>query len=304
MVRALTDALFNSRTGTPVTTRNWITLVLLALAPAGGCTAFPEPALTTSWLRRQHILPPEIENQIVQLELPLLERPLGDPFINRELWQYTDEMIVGLDHKAAVEDNGYRVGKIVGMTPGKLRELLRSERSCSNPQRRIFPSGHSVLQYLSPVWPHCDYSVQLARQTRAESFDQARFCLDIKATLTSDGKTRLTFTPKVENGELTLPFQPDPDKQTWKYRVEKPCRSYLELSWNAVLAPGEFLVIGAAPDKEGSLGYRSFVQDDGSPVQRLLVIRTSRAVGDEPIADLARSGRSPCLALRASITKE
>ncbi len=150
-------------------TRDWFILVLLGLLPAGGCTAFPEPARTTSWLRRQHILPAEVENQLVQLELPLLERPLGDPFINQELWQYTDEMILDLDRKAAIEDNGFRVGKIVGMTPGKLHELLRSERSCSNPQRRIFPSGHNVLQYLSPVWPHSEYTVQLGKQVRRKA---------------------------------------------------------------------------------------------------------------------------------------
>jgi hypothetical protein len=292
-----------------VAKRDWFTLVLLALVPAGGCTAFPEPARTTSWLRRQHLLPPEIENQIVQLELPLLERPLGDPFLNQELWQYTDEMIVDLDHKAAIEDNGYRVGKIVGMTPGKLHDLLRSERSCSNPQRRIFPSGHNVLQYLSAVQPHCDFAVQLGKQVREESFDQARFCLDIKATLTNDGKTRLTFTPKVENGEQTFPFQPDPDKQTWTMRFEKPCQSYPELSWDAVLAPGEYLVIGAAAGKVNSLGYRSFVQEDGNPVQRLLVLRTNRAIGGDDSAaasreELARSERSPCLAVRAGMTKD
>ncbi len=119
----------------------------------------------------------------------------------------------------------------------------------------------------------------------------------------------MTFTPKVENGEPVLPFQPDPDKHCWTIRVEKPCRSYPELSWEAVLAPGEYLVIGAAPGKENSLGYRCFVQEDGRPIQRLLVLRTNRSVngGDAPdptSADLARSERAPCLAVRAGMTKE
>ena len=124
----------------------------------------------------------------------------------------------------------------------------------------------------------------------------------------NDGKTRLTFTPKVENGETTLPFRPEPEKQTWSIHVERPCQSYPELSWDAVVAPGAYLVIGAILQKDKSLGHRSFVQEDGIPVQRLLVLRTGRALnggdtGEPTLEDVARSGRSPCLAVRASMTQ-
>ncbi len=129
----------------------------------------------------------------------------------------------------------------------------------------------------------------------------------MKTTLTSDNKTRLSFVPKVENGEPTLPFHADPDKQSWTIRVEKPCQTYPELAWDVVLAPGEYLVIGGILDKENSLGHRSFVQEEGTMVQRLLVLRTSRSQnGGEPseptLEDLARSQHSPCLAAQASMT--
>src|SRR5207247_4496708 len=98
-----------------------------------GCDSLPESARTTAWLKRTPFASPAANSQVVQLDVAILERPLGDPFLDKELWQHTDEMIVDLDRKAAVEDNGYRVGQIIGMTPGKLQDLLKSPRSCINP---------------------------------------------------------------------------------------------------------------------------------------------------------------------------
>jgi hypothetical protein len=311
IVRAIVRDLFStifSRTGKPVATRNWSILVLLVwLANVGGCAVLPDPVRTSSLLMRHRALSAGSDSQVVQLDVALLERPLGDSFLNQELWQHTDEMIVDMDRKAAVEDNGFRVGQIVGMTPGKLHDLLTSPRYCINPKRRLVPSGHTVPQFLGPVWPHCDFVVQQGRQTLEVALDQARFCLDVKATLTEGGKTRLSFTPKVENGENALPFQPEPEQSAWTIRVEKPCKTYKELGWDVVLAPGEYLVIGAVLQKERSLGYRAFVQEDGNPVQRLLVLRTSRSqnggdTGEPTLEDIARSRPSPCLALQATMT--
>lgn len=287
--------------------RDWSLLTLLAcLVSAAGCAVLPEPPRTTSWMKRQVPGSTGLDSQVVQLDVALLERPLGDPFLNRELWQHTDEMIVDLEHKAIVEDNGFRVGQIVGMTPGKLQELLKSERYCINPRRRLVPSGNCVPQYLGPVWPHCDYEVQHGKQTVETAADQVRFCLDVTPTLTSDGKTRLAFTPKVETGEHTLPFQPDPAQQAWTIRVEKPCRTYKDQGWEVVLAPGEYLVVGAILQKAKSLGQRSFVQEGSTAVQRLLVLRTSRSTtggdtGEPTLEDIARSNRAPCLALQATM---
>jgi hypothetical protein len=248
-----------------------------------------------------------VDSEIVLLDVRVLERPVGDPFINQELWQHTDELVVDLDRKAAVEDNGFRVGQIVGMTPGKFQDLLKSERYCVNPRRHVIPSGHCVTPYLGPAWSRAEFVLQHGKETQQVALERARFGLEVKATLAGDGKTRLSFTPKVENGETVLPFQPDPEQQAWTMRVDKPCRNYPELGWDVWLAPGEYLVIGGILPKEKSLGHRSFVQEDGNPMQRLLVLCTSRALnaGDagEPAQESStRSHSSPCLAVQASMS--
>lgn len=288
--------------------RGWpILMLMFCLLHGAGCAVFPDGGqATASFLRRPNSQ--SIDDQVVQLDVAILEKPLGDHFLNQDLWQNTDEMVVALDRKGTLEDNGFRVGKVVGMTPGKLLDLLKSERYCSNPTRRFVPTGHNAPQFLSPIWPRTEIVVQQGAQTHVEAFDQARFCLDVKATLTDDNKTRLSFTPKVENGEMTLPFEPVPEQSAWTLRVERPCKTYPDLSWDVVLAPGEYVVIGPMLEKEKSLGYRSFVQDGGKQVQRLLVLRTSRATkgidtGEPTLENLARGQTTPCLAQQASISQ-
>jgi hypothetical protein len=281
-------------------------LVPLLLLGLGGCATLPEPAKATSWLKR--LRAPGLDGNTVQMDVALIERPLGDPFLNKELWAHTDEMVVDIDRKGLLEENGYRVGQVVGGTPGGLQALLKSERACINPRRRLVLSGHSVTQILGGILPQTTLEIHQGKQTQDLTIDQARFCLEVTATLTSDGRTKLLFTPKVETGETTLRFQPDPDKSSWSLCMDRPCKTFKNLAWEVTLAPGEFLVIGTRQDRPNTLGHRSFVQDeDPNPVQRLLVIRTTRSLtggdtGEPTLEDLARSSRSPCLAVQASMT--
>jgi hypothetical protein len=249
-----------------------------------------------------------MDGDVVQLDVRVLERPLGDPFINQELWQHTDEMVVPFDRKTAVEDNGFRVGQIVGITPVKLQDHLSSERYCVSPRRHVVPSGQSITLYLTSAKDARDYVIQTPNPTLEETAGRARFGLEVRATLSDDGNTRLSFTPKVESGEAALPFHAAPDQQAWAMREGKPFRSYPDVAWEVVLAPGKFLVIGAIPQKEKSLGQRAFIQEDGAGAQRLLVLCTSRSAG-ERVADrggetaseeLVRRQPSPCLAVQAS----
>ncbi len=270
-----------------------------------GCLATNSAQGPSAWSPRLRLeLPPDV----AVVEFTLVERSLGDPFLNQELWTHTDELFVDLEKKSQLDDNGFRIGQLVGMTPADLHALLKSERWRIDGHHRLAPLGKSYTEYLSPVvLPHCDYDVLLGGQRHEMQADQARFCFDLVAVFTADGKTKLTFTPKVETGEQVLPFQPAPNQSTWLFKPERPGKAYKDLSWHATLAPNETLVIGPRLDKPGMLGYCALVQDEGpNPVQRLLVIRTNRSLkggpGDQPtLEELARAGNSPPLAAQATM---
>ena len=109
----------------------WLLAVL-----AGGC-AHGLPARSTSWLDRLKSLPVPTGPDVIHIDVVLLERPIGDSYINQEVWMAADEQAIPLERKAVLEDNGFRIGQIGGATPAELQSLLTSERSCVNP-RHLF----------------------------------------------------------------------------------------------------------------------------------------------------------------------
>src|SRR6516164_6238830 len=136
----------------------WLALGLLLLGCAVGCT-LPAHVRGPSWIDRLRA-GTAVDPNTVLVETALIERPLGDSYINRELWQDTDELVVGLERREALQANGLRVGRLVGTPPAGFQTLLLSPRYCANPQHLVVPSGKQCSTYLGPVLAHC--SVDLA----------------------------------------------------------------------------------------------------------------------------------------------
>jgi hypothetical protein len=248
-------------------------LLFLSLILAG--CAGPETA-HTAWVNPPARAPVLNNNDIVQIDVALLELPVGDSFINHDLWNNTDEQIVDLEHKAGVDDNGFRIGQIIGITPGHLQGLLTSKRSCINPRRRLLPAGRETNQMLGPILAHASYQIQQNGEKTTEALDQAQFLLSMVPSMTKDGRVCLEITPKAQYGESLPDLKPAADGSDWTYQISKPCKSYASLNWKVTLAPNDLLVVGANIEQPRSLGYHAFIQEDqpGQEVQRLLVIRT------------------------------
>src|SRR5207302_21931 len=110
---------------------------------------------------------------VVQIEMVLLERPLNDRYINDELWQAADEQVVPLESKAVLEENGFRVGQIGGLTPAGLQTLLTSEQSCADPRLLFARAGRAHDLPLGPVLSRCQFRMQQHGRAERASFDQA-----------------------------------------------------------------------------------------------------------------------------------
>ncbi|MFO0966712.1 MAG: hypothetical protein U0793_14155 [Gemmataceae bacterium] len=275
-------------------------ILLLGLLPLTGCAWF-QPADRPNWVSRLRGPAPSREDDRITLDLAIIEKPLGDPFIDKELWRSVDDMIAGdLERKALLEKNGYRIGQVVGLTPEALQRLLKSERYCVNPRRRVVPAGTHVTQFLGPVFPQAAFTMHEGDQATPLTLDQARFCLDIVPTIAKE-KIRLAFTPRVETGERVLPFQPDVERSTWTLRVEKPSRAFPSLSWEVTVEPNKYVVVGTILGRPDTLGHRSFTQDEYPPRQRLLVLRaaTSSAPDSSPEEGLSVAA-GPSLASQAA----
>jgi hypothetical protein len=282
-----------------VAQRSWA-LLPLVLFVAGCLSTGPDQEQSALAMRFR----PELAPDTVIIDFFPVERELGDPYLSRELWTHTDEFVVDLEKKTVLEQNGLRIGQIVGMTPGDFQKMITSERWCQKPFRRICTSGQAYTHFFDPVRAHCDYDVYLGGQKHELRADRARFGFEVLPQLTADGKTRLRFTPKVDTGEQVLPFTPSPENSNWQIKIERPCKVYAELAFEVILAPNENVVLGTLLDKESTLGYHAFVDEEGSnPLQRVLVIRTNRSArGGKEAALLDMPGVSPPLALQATMS--
>nr|ALS88805.1 MetaGeneMark_Unknown Function [uncultured bacterium] len=282
-------------------------MVVLFLFLGSGC-ASPQAGRPSSWLESFRAGKGLLEADVVQLDVALLERPAADKFINGDLWSFTAEQVVALERRTVVDQNGFRVGVLVGMPPGAFQELLTSERSCINPRRRIVPSGKVAGQTLGSPVADCRFTVFQGATPLEFRLQDVQFILDVTAFPTEDGRTRLQFTPKVQYGEVTREIQPAPDRTGFTMQMERPSKSFPDAGWEVTLAPSEFLVIGTREDRPESFGYQAFMQEEASPpVQRLLVIRTARAAGPDEAAtptleDMARSNSALPLAIQATLS--
>lgn len=247
------------------------------------------------------------------IEVALIERPVGDEYINKVIWDHADELFVNrdrridLDRHAALNENGLRAGQLVGTLPGDFQQLLLSKRYCSNPQAMIFPAGKTVPIYLGAVLPKSSYVFVQGKTQSEVALDQARYCLSMTARFTSDGRTQLTFLPKVENGAPTLPFEAIPERSAWQLRIERACKQHPELSWDVRLGPNQYFIVGARLERERTLGQTAFTEFTGEAgVQRLLVIRNCRSVTaheahENSVDELVRADKAPPLALQATM---
>jgi hypothetical protein len=241
-----------------------------------GCLT-DEPHKTSRWAEQFRRFSLSANAHIVQMEIRLLEMPLGDSYINTEVWKYTDEQVVDLDSKAILDDNGFRVGRIVGSVPAGLHALLTSDRSCINPHCLIRAEGREMPIQLSPVLDSCRFCAQTDRKTNTIDLASAQCSFSVVANFTDDGRTRLQFTPRIDFGEDTSTFHAAEDLSGWVHEFKKPSRTFPELRWQVTVAPNEFLLIGCQLTQQESLGYQSLVdRSSRAPVQHLLVLRTGR----------------------------
>jgi hypothetical protein len=241
-------------------------MVLLA-----GCITGPElPPYSAHSSGLPPLLGP-MGSDIVQVDVALIERPFADPYINRELWSLLDDQIAGLEKKTILDDNGFRVGQVVGPTPGDFLALLTDKKSNATPRQYSRRAGDSVAIDLGPVMETCRFEIEGTKK----ALPHAQCKLIVIPTLASDGRVKLQFTPQINHGEVRMVPRPNAECSQWELKEVQPTEPYHHLSWEVTLAPGELLVIGGSYDRQQSLGWQCFARrDEPVPVQRLLVVRT------------------------------
>jgi hypothetical protein len=238
---------------------------------------------------------------VVQLEWGLIERPVGDRYLNEELWALANEQVVPLERKDTLENNGLRIGQVGGLLPAEFQELLRSERSNPNARRRQVRAGQLVRLPLGPTRANCTI---LAPNTPGDKtrdpnesvdfFDNAQFNMVVTPALAADGKVRLAFKPEILFGPPKVAIEPSREGAGWTFEQRPSTRTYGELNWDITVSPNEFILVGGWFKRESTYGKECFIRvDEPKPVQRLLVIRASRQVTEPAGIETAEENLPP-----------
>jgi hypothetical protein len=245
---------------------------------------------------------------IVDIEVALVEGPVGDHFLNEELWTLADDQVLAVERKGLVEDNGFRIGQVGGIPPAGLQERLTSQRSCVDSKRFRLHAGTSTPISLGNAISRCKFQVRQFADPESAAFEQADCTLVVVPSLTADGKTRLNFTPQIQTGKPEKFYGVAPGRAGWVVEEQRPTVKYAALAWEVTLDVNEYVIIGARFDRPETLGHTFFVRgDQPAPKQRLLVVRTSRVLAGVESAEELRpadhdAAESPPLALRAAQT--
>ncbi len=252
-------------------TRGWLALLPILFVSVG-CVATDENE-SASWKKQFHNPGLALDNAM--LRIAVVERPVGDDFLGRGVWQHSDELIGESEDRVALAENGFRIGQIVGTPPGELQRLLLSDATSA--KLRVFAVGKTIDVPLSEEQTGASFAI-VKKKTRTEvTLEKARYCLEIGARFDELGRTVLAFCPKVETGGLVLPFHAKPDRSMWELNREKACKRYPELTWEVTLDANQFLIVGGRVERDRAIGQQAFIDGvDTGGSQRLLVICNCR----------------------------
>ncbi len=278
--------------------RLWaVILILLAVGPTACLSERPGRSAVTTETRRLFQGP--VVGDVIQVQMALLERPVGDPLLNQDLWELVDDEGMGFEQKKVLRANGLRVCQIGGQAPDGLLKLMLNPTSNPNPRGLTCHAEKPIPLLLGPPLAHCRFQLLQEGEAIPVDLDQAQCQITLVPHLTGDNRLRLHFLPRIKHGELkqsACPVREPSGVLEWGQRWDQEEEEYPALAWDLTVAPNELVVVGTRPSWEGTLGHRFFINTEGGkPLQRLLVLRLART----PLGETAGSKALP-LAARAA----
>jgi len=254
-------------------------LGLLALSLAGGCAELRHGAGTP-------LSPLQVAGDSVLLEVLFVRLPADGQEAYEPLWNEIDEQQLPVEVRQRLEANGFRVGLAAARLPPLLESLLNlgdtpppkvdehrvelgKESTIRGWKRQVREGEPREIVVNGQQTPLSRLAVLLRNddgEVSGEVFHKAKAIF-------------------IENGDPHNEFVPG-EGGTFEFRVQSPRKVFDRLRIDATLSPGQILILGGRPEREGSLGSHYFTeQGPDGPRQQLLLIRLAQANRDEPFAE-------------------
>lgn len=218
----------------------------------------------------------------------LLERPLGDAFLDREIWTAASPVSTP-EIRSLLEENGLRVGILSGILPAKFQEILETKADVvAPPNMMTFNNRKEAVIPTAGPFEECKFDLlaDLAGKPETISLKQARCGILVRPQVMEEGRVKVWCEPRIQHGDSVLRYRPSEDGTQFTKFEEIPTEKYPALGFEVILKADECLIIGSISEQQGTVGTTLFdVEANGNPRQRLVVIR-SRQVNVSATADL------------------
>jgi hypothetical protein len=261
--------------------------VIVLCATAVGCVSWADRPLG-SVVRS---LAPVAPTEGIYLESVLLERPIGDPFLDRDLWNATIP-VGSQETRVLLSENGLRAGVLAGSLPQRFQTLLESDTEALNGRGLTFAMRKDEV--LPTAGPHakCEFRVltDLAGQRTPVALTNVNAGLLVRPEAAKENRVRIVCEPRIQHGQRREWLRPTADGTDWVKVEEIPLERYPALAFDVTLGRNEYLVVGCFAEQPKTLGAALFgVEANGQPRQRVLVVR-ARQVNPGAASDLPPLG--------------
>jgi hypothetical protein len=246
-----------------------------------GCTGGSNFVVVGKWGR---LLPtaPAISPELVAVQYLRVDREVGNPVLNDQLWKSGDESFLEPKFRAALANNGLRVAKFTGNSDPALLGLVKDGNKRKEGASYQTQAGSAVKIELSEVVPKWSFFTIKDGRAGGETLEGVQAYLSVVPHLLGENRVTMRLTPQVEFGEAKRNATPAPNLTGFEIKVERESRILDDLKWSVDLAAGDVIVVGCHPDRKGTVGRLMFVREkDGKQIQSVLVIRALRPSRDD-----------------------
>ena len=264
--------------------------LLAALIGAVGCVS--DKSEHRGWLERTSASAPAADPNVFHLEYTVVERVIGAPEIDREVWRHTDQLVLPAETRSMLEEQGIRVGVVRGMPPAAIESLVAAPKSVTGRRLRRFQIDSPATLNLESARPQFRYHDPAdPAKSSARILTDAQPQFDVMVEQVSPGQCRLRLTPQIEHHSTKLA---EAKELGWGVSSALPIEKFDSLKISLTLRDDDLLVIGTDVHKADTLGHALFTAEaEGKGVQRLFLVRprpggalaseTSRPVSLEPV---------------------
>lgn len=248
-------------------------------------------------------LAPIVPAEGIHIKSVLLERPVADRFLDRDLWDSVLP-IASQETRALLSENGLRVGVLSGTPPQKFLTMLESESEALNGRELTFAMRKEEVLPTSGPHERCEFDLlaDLAGKRAPIALKKARCGVLVRPEAAGYARVKVSCEPQIQHGERQEWFRPTGDGLGLMKYDEIPLARFQPLAFDAPLGPNEYLLIGWYAEQSNTIGEALFaVSANGQPRQRVLVIRAWHA-NPGPAPDLPSLGptRRPSVAAEAA----